>query len=163
MSGQLHRIAVLSIHTSPLDQPGTGDAGGMNVYVVETSRRIAEAGIEVEIFTRATTSSLPPIVELAPGVTVRHVTAGPFEGLTKDQLPGQLCAVTAGLLRAEASRPEGWFDLIHSHYWLSGQVGWLASERWNVPLVHTMHTMGRVKNLELAQGDRPEPEMRIIG
>lgn len=135
----------------------------MNVYVVETSTRIAEAGIEVEIYTRAASSSLPPSVELAPGVTVRHVTAGPFEGLTKDQLPGQLCAVTAGLLRAEASRPEGWFDLIHSHYWLSGQVGWLASERWNVPLVHSMHTMARVKNAELAAGDRPEPEVRVIG
>lgn len=159
----LRRIAVLSIHTSPLDQPGTGDAGGMNVYVVETSTRIAEAGVEVEIYTRATSSSLPPSVELAPGVTVRHVTAGPFEGLTKDQLPGQLCAVTAGLLRAEASRPEGWFDLIHSHYWLSGQVGWLASERWNVPLVHTMHTLARVKNSELADGDTPEPEVRVIG
>lgn len=163
MSGQLRRVAVLSIHTSPLDQPGTGDAGGMNVYVVETSRRLAEAGIEVEIFTRATSSALPAVVELAPGVTVRHVTAGPFEGLTKDQLPGQLCAVTAGLLRAEAARPEGWFDLIHSHYWLSGQVGWLASERWKVPLVHTMHTMAKVKNAELADGDTPEPEVRVIG
>lgn len=157
------RIAVLSIHTSPLDQPGTGDAGGMNVYVVETSKRIAQSGVEVDIFTRATTSSLPPTVELAPGVTVRHITAGPFEGLMKNDLPGQLCAVTAGVLRAEASKPEGYYGLIHSHYWLSGQVGWLASERWRVPLVHTMHTMGRVKNLELAQGDRPEPEMRIIG
>lgn len=157
------RIAVLSIHTSPLDQPGTGDAGGMNVYVVETSKRIAAAGVEVEIFTRATSSALPPAVELAPGVTVRHIVAGPFEGLAKDQLPGQLCAVSAGLLRREASRPEGWFDLIHSHYWLSGQVGWLASERWQVPLVHTMHTMARVKNAELAAGDTPEPEVRVIG
>ena len=157
------RIAVLSIHTSPLDQPGTGDAGGMNVYVVETSKRLAQSGVEVDIFTRATTSALPPTVELAPGVTVRHITAGPFEGLMKNDLPGQLCAVTAGVLRAEASKPEGYYGLIHSHYWLSGQVGWLASERWRVPLVHTMHTMGRVKNLELAQGDRPEPEMRIIG
>lgn len=157
------RIAVLSIHTSPLDQPGTGDAGGMNVYVVETSKRLAQSGVEVDIFTRATTSALPPNVELAPGVTVRHITAGPFEGLMKNDLPGQLCAVTAGVLRAEASKPEGYYGLIHSHYWLSGQVGWLASERWRVPLVHTMHTMGRVKNLELAQGDRPEPEMRIIG
>jgi D-inositol-3-phosphate glycosyltransferase len=135
----------------------------MNVYVVETSRRLAEAGIEVEIYTRATSSSLPTSVELNPGVTVRHITSGPFEGLTKNQLPAQLCAVTAGLLRAEASRPEGWFDLIHSHYWLSGQVGWLASERWNVPLVHSMHTMARVKNAELAAGDSPEPEVRVIG
>ena len=157
------RVAVLSIHTSPLDQPGTGDAGGMNVYVVETTRRLAEAGVEVEIFTRATSSALPPTVEMAPGVTVRHVTAGPFEGLLKQDLPGQLCAVTAGVMRAEAARPEGWFDLIHSHYWLSGQVGWLAKERWNVPLVHSMHTMGKVKNRDLADGDSPEPEMRVIG
>jgi D-inositol-3-phosphate glycosyltransferase len=154
---------MLSIHTSPLDQPGTGDAGGMNVYVVETARRLAEAGTEVEIFTRGTSSALPPAVELEPGVLVRHITAGPFEGLVKGDLPGQLCAVTAGVMRVEASKPEGWFDLIHSHYWLSGQVGWLSSERWRVPLVHSMHTMAKVKNLELADGDTPEPEIRIIG
>lgn len=154
---------MLSIHTSPLDQPGTGDAGGMNVYVVETAKRLAEAGTEVEIFTRSTTSDLPPIVEMAPGVLVRHITAGPFEGLNKQDLPGQLCAVTAGLLRAEAARPEGWFDLIHSHYWLSGQVGWLAAERWNIPLVHSMHTMAKVKNRDLSPGDAPEPALRVIG
>lgn len=157
------RIAVLSVHTSPLDQPGTGDAGGMNVYVVETAKRLAAAGVEVEVFTRATSSALPPSVDLAPGVTVRHVTAGPFEGLLKQDLPGQLCAVTAGVLRAEAMRPEGWFDLVHSHYWLSGQVGWLAKERWTIPLVHSMHTMAKVKNRDLAAGDTPEPAMRVIG
>ncbi len=157
------RIAVLSVHTSPLDQPGTGDAGGMNVYIVETARRLAESGVEVEIFTRATSSALPPSVETSPGVTVRHVTAGPFEGLLKHDLPGQLCAVTAGVMRAEAARPEGWFDLVHSHYWLSGQVGWLSKERWNVPLVHSMHTLAKVKNRELAVGDRREPAMRVIG
>ena len=157
------RIAVLSIHTSPLDQPGTGDAGGMNVYVVETAKRIAAAGTAVEIFTRATSSDLPPALELAPGVLVRHVTAGPYEGLLKADLPGQLCAVTSGVMRVEATHPEGWFDLIHSHYWLSGQVGWLASERWGVPLIHSMHTMAKVKNLELAAGDNPEPMVRVIG
>ena len=71
------RVATLSVHTSPLDQPGTGDAGGMNVYVVEVAKRLAQAGVEVEIFTRTTSSDLPPVVEMAPGVTVRHVTAGP--------------------------------------------------------------------------------------
>jgi D-inositol-3-phosphate glycosyltransferase len=157
------RVAVLSVHTSPLDQPGTGDAGGMNVYIVETAKRLAEAGVEVEIFTRATSSAIANSVELAPGVLVRHVTAGPFEGLRKQDLPGQLCAVTAGVMRAEAARPEGWYDLIHSHYWLSGQVGWLAKERWNIPLVHTMHTMARVKNRDLAAGDTPEPQVRVIG
>ena len=162
-AGQPRRVAMLSIHTSPLDQPGTGDAGGMNVYVVETARRLAAAGTEVEIFTRGTSSQLPPSVELAPGVLVRHITAGPYEGLVKNDLPGQLCAVTAGVMRVEAARPEGWFDLIHSHYWLSGQVGWLASERWRVPLVHSMHTMAKVKNAELAEGDTPEPDIRIIG
>ena len=77
------RIATLSVHTSPLEQPGTGDAGGMNVYIVEVSKRLARLGVEVEIFTRATSSELPPVVEMAPGVSVRHVTAGPFEGLAK--------------------------------------------------------------------------------
>ena len=157
------RIAVLSVHTSPLELPGTGDAGGMNVYVVETSKRLAERGVQVEIFTRATSSDLPPIVELAPGVTVRHVTAGPFEGLSKDDLPAQLCALTSGVLRTEAQHEPGWYDVVHSHYWLSGQVGWLASERWGTPLVHTAHTLAKVKNLALAEGDAPEPLRRVVG
>ena len=157
------RIAVLSIHTSPLDQPGTGDAGGMNVYVVETARRLAESGIEVEIFTRVTSSDFAPVIDFMPGVKVRHITAGPYEGLLKKDLPAQLCAVSAGVMRVEAAHHEGWFDLIHSHYWLSGQVGWLAADRWQVPLVHSMHTMAKVKNAELASGDTPEPAMRVIG
>ncbi len=157
------RIATLSMHTSPLEQPGTGDAGGMNVYIVEVSKRLAEAGVEVEIFTRATSSEQPPSLELAPGVIVRHVMAGPYEGLAKQDLPGQLCAFTAGVLRAEAARTPGWYDLIHSHYWLSGQAGWLARERWGVPLVHTPHTLAKVKNALLAEGDTPEPATRLIG
>ena len=159
----LERIAILSVHTSPLDQPGTGDSGGMNVYIAETAKRIAARGTEVEIFTRATSALNLENRQLADGVTVRHISAGPFEGLRKEDLPAQLCAVTAGVLRAEAQRPEGFYNLIHSHYWLSGQVGWIAQERWNVPLVHTMHTMARVKNLQLAQGDSPEPAIREIG
>jgi D-inositol-3-phosphate glycosyltransferase len=157
------RIATLSVHTSPLEQPGTGDAGGMNVYIVEVATRLARLGVEVEIFTRATRSDLPPVVEMAPGVHVRHVTAGPFEGLAKEDLPAQLCAFANGVLRAEAVHPPGRYDLIHSHYWLSGQVGWLARERWGVPHVHTAHTLAKVKNRLIAAGDRPEPKMRVIG
>ncbi|GGK83098.1 D-inositol-3-phosphate glycosyltransferase [Mangrovihabitans endophyticus] len=157
------RIATLSVHTSPLEQPGTGDAGGMNVYIVEVSKRLAERGVEVEIFTRATTSELPAVVEMTPGVRVRHITAGPYEGLAKEDLPSQLCAFANGVLRAEAARPPGYYDLIHSHYWLSGQVGWLARERWGVPHVHTAHTLGKVKNRLIAAGDRPEPKARLIG
>jgi D-inositol-3-phosphate glycosyltransferase len=160
---RVRRAAVLSVHTSPLDQPGTGDAGGLNVYVVETSKRMAAAGVEVDIFTRRTGSSADSVTELVPGVNVVQIAAGPFEGLRKEDLPSQMCAFTSGVLRAEAHRPEGWYDVIHSHYWLSGQVGWLASERWGVPLVHTMHTMAKVKNAFLAEGETPEPEMRVIG
>ena len=157
------RIATLSVHTSPLEQPGTGDAGGMNVYIVEVAKRLARLGVEVEVFTRATSSELPPVVEMAPGVTVRHVNAGPYEGLSKEELPSQLCAFTHGVLRAEAAHPPGHYDLIHSHYWMSGQVGWLARERWGVPHVHTAHTLAKVKNMLIATGDRPEPKARVIG
>jgi D-inositol-3-phosphate glycosyltransferase len=159
----LRRVAMLSLHTSPLEQPGTGDAGGMNVYVVEVAKRLAERDIAVEIFTRATSGGLDPVVELAPGVLVRHLAAGPYEPLPREDLPAQLCALASGVLRAEASRPRGWYDLVHSHYWLSGQVGWLAKERWGVPLVHSMHTMARVENAALAVGDSPEPALREIG
>lgn len=154
---------MLSIHTSPLDQPGTGDAGGLNVYVVELSKRLAALGVEVDIFTRATGAGLAPVVELAPGVLVRHLVAGPLEGLAKEDLPGQLCALAAGTLRVEAAHEPGRYDAVHSHYWLSGQVGWLAAERWGVPLIHTMHTMARVKNLTVGPDDHPEPVTREIG
>jgi D-inositol-3-phosphate glycosyltransferase len=157
------RIAMLSVHTSPLHQPGTGDAGGMNVYIVELARRLAALGIEVEIFTRATAGGLSPAVELAPGVLVRHVDAGPYEGLAKEDLPGQLCAFTHGVMQAWARHRPGHYDLVHSHYWLSGHVGWLAAERWGVPLVHAMHTMAKVKNASLAEGDTAEPASRVIG
>lgn len=156
------RIAVISVHTSPLDQPGTGDAGGLNVYVVETSKRLAARGIAVDIFTRATRSGLPAEVTIAPGVTVRHIEAGPFGELRKEDLPSQMCAMTSGILHSTTLEHRT-YDLVHSHYWLSGQVGWLSSERWGVPLVHTMHTMAKVKNELLAEGDAPEPRIRVIG
>ncbi len=157
------RVAMISLHTSPLDQPGTGDAGGMNVYVIELSKRLAQRNIEVEIFTRAVSSELPPVVEAYPGVRVRHVHAGPFEGLSKQELPGQLCTFAREVLRAEAGHEQGWYDVVHSHYWLSGQVGALVRDRWSVPLAHSMHTMAKVKNEALAEGDTPEPMARVIG
>ena len=159
----INQVALLSVHTSPLDQPGVGDAGGLNVYVVETAKRLAQQGIAVDIFTRRTSGAVKNETQIFDGVKVKQITAGPFEGLTKQSLPSQLCALSAGVLREEATQKEGHYQLIHSHYWLSGQVGWVASERWNVPLVHTMHTMARVKNSTLAIGDTPEPNEREIG
>lgn len=160
---RVNRVATISMHTSPLDQPGTGDAGGMNVYIVESAKRLAQLGVEVEIFTRATARDLPPAIELAPGVLVRHLTAGPYEEIDRADLPGQMCAFLSEVLRTEAMYEAGHYDVIHSHYWLSGQVGWLAKERWGVPLVHTMHTMAKVKNRLLAEGDKPEPQARVVG
>lgn len=154
---------MISLHTSPLDQPGTGDAGGMNVYVLELARRLADQGIEVDVFTRATSSSLDSVVQVDSGVRVLHITAGPFEGLSKAELPGQMCVFAREVLRMEAAQPAGHYDVVHSHYWLSGQVAALARDRWGVPMVHTMHTMAKVKNGALAAGDAPEPEGRVIG
>jgi D-inositol-3-phosphate glycosyltransferase len=157
------RIATISLHTSPLDQPGTGDAGGLNVYVVEVSKRLADRGVEVEIFTRAVCRDTPPAVALAPGVLVRNVVAGPFEELDKNALPGQICPFTFEVLRTEAAHAPGRYDLLHAHYWLSGQVAAVAKERWGVPLIQSMHTLGKVKNLALAAGDCAEPAARIRG
>ena len=157
------RIATISVHTSPLEQPGTGDAGGLNVYVVEVAKRMAARGTEVEIFTRPVSRDAPPVAELVPGVLVRHVPAGPFEELDKADLPAQLCEFTLGVLRTEAAFAPGRYDLVHGHYWLSGLVGAVAKERWGVPLVQSMHTLGKVKNASLARGDRAEPQARLHG
>jgi hypothetical protein len=122
----------------------------MNVYIVEVARRLAEAGVEVEIFTRATASELPPTVEMAPGVTVRHVISGPFEGCQGGPA-GPAVRLHPRRAARRGRRPPGCYDVIHSHYWLSGQVGWLAKERWGVPLVHNAHTLAKVKNSLLAR------------
>lgn len=159
----VRRVAMLSVHTSPLDQPGVGDAGGMNVYVAELARELAARGVEVELFTRATSSDQKPTVELAPGVVVRHVLAGPYAGLDKVQLAGELCGFAAEVMRYEAARGPRYYDVLHSHYWLSGQAGRMVRERWGVPLVHSMHTLAKVKNATLARGDAPEPLLRLHG
>ena len=151
------------LHTSPLEQAGIGDAGGMNVYVVESAKRIAASGVSVDIYTRANKSGLPEKVEIAEGVTVRHLEAGPYDGITKDELPSQICALMSSFMHQEARLPAHYYDVIHSHYWISGQLGWLISERLGIPLVHTMHTMAKVKNLSLAEGEKPEPQTRAIG
>ena len=151
------------VHTSPLEQAGTGDAGGMNIYVVENAIKMAAAGVEVDIFTRATDPDIPEVVEIVPGVNVRHIEAGPYQGLSKEELPSQLGALTHGMMECLARLPSDYYKVLHSHYWISGQLGWMVSEQTKIPLVHTMHTMAKVKNLNLAEGDSPEPITRAIG
>lgn len=134
----IERVAMVSAHTSPLGLPGSGNAGGMNVAVLETARHLAAWGTEVEIFARG---EWLRVVEPSPGVIVRELPAG---------------ELTAALM---AAAPR--FTVMHSHYWISGQIALPVRERHGLPLVHTMHTMGRVKNLSLAAGDRSEPATRI--
>jgi len=157
------KIATLMVHTSPLDQAGMGDAGGMNVYVVETAKKMAQAGISVDIFTRANHPNLPESVEIAEGVTVKHLVAGPFDGLSKEELPSQLGALTSAFMNYQKQLPNDYYSLLHSHYWISGQLGWMVSERTGIPLIHTMHTTAKVKNLNLADDEKPEPQTRAIG
>lgn len=152
------RVAMLSVHTSPLHQPGTGDAGGMNVYMVQLSRALAEHGVEVDLYTRCRGEGGPARVDLAPGVQVRHLPAGPRAALPKEAMPGLVLPFSLALLKEDRR-----YDLVHSHYWLSGQAGRIAAAGWRIPLVHTAHTLARVKNAALAEGDRPEPELRIRG
>ncbi len=155
------RIATLMVHTSPLDQPGIGDAGGMNIYVVESAKRMAAMGVTVDIFTRRNHADLPETVELSPGVTVRHLDAGPVDGVTKEELPKYFSELSDRFMEALQGRTA--YEVIHSHYWISGEVAIPASKRLQIPLVHTMHTMARVKNLNLAEGETPEPVARAMG
>ena len=157
------KIATLMVHSSPLDQAGIGDAGGMNVYVVESAKKMAAAGVNVDIFTRANHPNLPETVEIADGVNVKHLVAGPFEGLSKEELSSQLGALTSSFMNYQKQLPNDYYSLLHSHYWISGQLGWMVSERTGIPLIHTMHTTAKVKNLNLADSEKPEPQTRAIG
>ena len=156
MSG---RVAVLMVHTSPLEQPGIGDAGGMNIYVVESAQRMAAMGVLVDIFTRRTHTSETEIVEISPGVRVRYFDCG-HGTLTKEQLPVHISGLSKEFLRIVKDEK---YDAIHSHYWISGKVAMPAAKELGIPLVHTMHTMARVKNLSLAEGEIPEPMIRVQG
>ena len=162
-SPRTSKIATLMVHTSPLDQAGTGDAGGMNVYVVETAKKMAQAGVAVDIFTRANKPNLPETIEIGEGVSVKNLVAGPFGGLSKEELPSQLGALTSAFMNYQKQLPKSYYSLLHSHYWISGQLGWVVSEATGTPLIHTMHTTAKVKNLNLADGEKPEPHVRAIG
>jgi len=154
------RVATLMVHTSPLEQAGTGDAGGMNIYVVEAAQNMAAQGVQVDIFTRRNCADVADIVEVAPGVRVIQLNVGPVSGVTKEQLPNLIPELSAAFKEALS---QGGYDVIHSHYWISGKVAMPAAKELDIPLVHTMHTMARVKNLNLAEGEVPEPMIRVQG
>jgi D-inositol-3-phosphate glycosyltransferase len=154
------RVATLMVHTSPLDQAGTGDAGGMNIYVVEAAQNMAAMGVQVDIFTRRTNTDIADVVEVSPGVRVIQLNVGPVSGVTKEQLPKLIPELSVAFTNAMSNDH---YDVIHSHYWISGKVAMPVAKELGIPLVHTMHTMARVKNLNLAEGETPEPMIRVQG
>ncbi len=149
----MRRLAVLSLHTSPLAQPGTGDGGGMNVYVRELTSALARSGVACDVFTRAWSDRVPATVEVEPGLRVHHVPAGPLAPMAKEALPSVVDEFTAGVL-ARMTDPSGLplgedqggpFEAIHANYWLSGLAGHTLKHRLDLPLVSTFHTLDRVK------------------
>ena len=154
------RVATLMVHTSPLDQAGTGDAGGMNIYVCESAQQMAAQGIKVDIFTRRANNDHPDVVDLGNGVRVIHLNVGPVHGVKKEALPALIPDLAAAFKAALIAER---YDVIHSHYWISGKVAMPVAHELKIPLVHTMHTMARVKNLNLAEGESPEPMIRVQG
>jgi D-inositol-3-phosphate glycosyltransferase len=161
VSRPVKRVAMLVVHSNPLAEPGAGDAGGMTVYVRQVASSLAARGIEVDIFTRRDSLETPPISVLRPGVRVFQVQAGRPD-LAKEDIPAHLPEFTANLVRTVKGTNEA-YNVIHSHYWLSGRVASMLAERWSIPFVHTFHTLGREKNRARRPGDLAEPEGRLVG
>jgi D-inositol-3-phosphate glycosyltransferase len=171
----MRRLAVLSLHTSPLAQPGTGDGGGMNVYVRELSSALARAGVICDVYTRAWSDDLPPTLDIEPGFRVHHVPAGPPAPLAKEALIGVVDEFADGVLKSMTTAgtfgtdDDVPFDAVHANYWLSGIAGHTIKHQLNLPLVSTFHTLDRVKaeaSPEEVQADsshlRAEAEAAII-
>ena len=156
------RVAIVSLHTSPLDQPGSGDSGGMNVFIRAAAERLSAWGMGVDVFTRARDARRPETQGLGGGSRIINVPAGPNSPVPKEALPRFLPEFLEGvLLRARSDGAD--YDLVHTHYWLSGWVGRNAREIWGVPLVASFHTLGKVKNYSLSRGEQPEPADRLSG
>jgi D-inositol-3-phosphate glycosyltransferase len=159
--GRTERVATIAYHSSPLIEPGAGDAGGMTVYVRAVAAQHAAGGVHTDIFTRAVAPG-SRIIHVTPRVRVISIDAGPDRPLPKDDLPDHIDEFVAGV-GAFAAMQGISYDVVHSHYWQSGLAGLALSDRWGTPLVHSQHTLGRVKNNFLSPGDAPESPRRIAG
>jgi D-inositol-3-phosphate glycosyltransferase len=157
----IERVAYLSMHTSPLLQPGTGWAGGMNVYIDELSHVMAERGVDVVVYTRRTDPGQPDVVHVAPGYRVTHVTAGPQAPLPIAEMAPVVGEFTEGVLKALYAAGDR-FDVVHSHYWLSGWAGVLIKEALGVPLANSFHTLGRIKDLNRRPDEAPSSPVRLL-
>jgi len=155
------RVAMLSVHTSPLAQPGAGDGGGMNVYVRSLASNLARAGVPCDVLTRAEHAEQPPVVEVEPGFRVVHLAAGPVAPVPKGELPELVEPFVDAALAFFASEGER-YDVLHANYWISGAVGHRLKHDLDLPLVATFHTLDRVK-AEAGVGDDPETRARVEG
>jgi D-inositol-3-phosphate glycosyltransferase len=154
-----YSIAMLSVHTSPLDMPGrTRDAGGMNVYIQQLARELGQSHINIDIFTRRANESTPRIVQLSSRVRVIHVDAGPAQVIHKDVLYNYLPAFAQHIddFRLSAGTH---YDVLHSHYWLSGVAAMQLAQRWHVPHITMFHTLAHLK--QLANPGAQEPPLRL--
>jgi D-inositol-3-phosphate glycosyltransferase len=157
---EVRKIAILSVHTSPLASLGSKKAGGMNVYIRELAQEFSRQGIQVDIYTRRTAPDMPEIDNsIAETARVIHVNAGPPQPLDPDAVYPHLSQFTAGVI-AFATRHGEMYDLIYSHYWLSGWVAQQLKELWSVPFVHMFHTLGHMKN-RISAGCPSCPDVRV--
>ncbi len=156
----MRRIAMISAHSCPLALLGRKDSGGMNVYVRELSRELGERGFAIDIFTRSQHPTIPRVVNFAKGVRIIHLKAGPQIPYDKNCLWWNLEEFLANLLDF-TEKEEINYDIIHSHYWLSGWLAAKLRERWNIPLIHMFHTSGVLKNLVARGGQEKEPWIRL--
>ncbi|HUP72845.1 MAG TPA: glycosyltransferase [Acidimicrobiales bacterium] len=150
----MRRLAVLSLHSSPLLQPGSGDAGGMNVYVRELVASLAQAGVQSTVYVRRWRDDLPPVVTVEPGFRVVHIPAGPAS-LAKEQLLSTVDEFTDFVI--DDLRVEGDVDALHANYWLSGIAAHRIKHTLDLPLVSVFHTLARVK----ADTGDAEPQRRV--
>ncbi|MEX0757157.1 MAG: glycosyltransferase [Acidimicrobiia bacterium] len=156
----ISHVAYLSMHTSPLLQPGTGDAGGMNVYIDGLARTMVGRGVAVDVYTRRTSPEQPDTVSVTDGYRVIHVDAGPPEPMAIRPMAiyvTEFAEAVIANVESEGTVP----DIIHSHYWLSGWAGLLIKRRLGVPLANSFHTLGRVKDLHKRDDEPPESLLRI--
>ena len=138
------RVAILSMHTSPLAPLGGREAGGMNVYVRQVASHLARSGIGVDVFTRRADADFPSIEPLGAGARLIHIAAGPANHIEKEDLAEHVVAFSAGVERFRASEGLA-YDVIHSHYWLSVEAGDVLARLWGVPHLAMFHTLGDVK------------------
>lgn len=153
------RLAILSVHTSPLAQPGTGDGGGMNVYVRSLATSLARAGVACDVLTRADAVGLPPVVEVEPGFRVVHLPAGPRAAVPRDALSGLVDPFTDAT-RAWIEDHDLAYDVVHANYWVSGAVAHRLKHELDLPLVATFHTLARVK-ADAGIDDDPAARARV--